>query len=92
VDTNTYAAELFGKELKLLKHISIGPNEPSISHNEHLQYKVEPDVFTRLEKPDTSNPWASAILYQGGKVFECMRSADHPEGRSFMQMRFSRGK
>ena len=67
-DSNTYMANLIGKELKHLKSTHIGGGF-SQGQQEHLMYRVEPDFFTTLKKPDFSNPVAECLLYQGGKRF-----------------------
>lgn len=89
VDTNTYAANLLGKSKKMM--VSVGGVEtPHLSQTEHLMYNVEPDEFSRLGKPDTINPWAEAIVYQGGKPFKCTMRTDDPRGKSYLKGRFRR--
>ena len=88
-DTNTYAADLIGKEYRDLKGSSVG-REVSMSRNQHLLHKVEPDEFTRLQKPSPEVPVAEAIVYAGGKGFEITKTEDCPEGQSFLRTGFSR--
>ncbi len=80
-DTNKYMADLIGKEYRYLQSTHVG-SDISMGRNEHLAYKLEPDAFTTLQKPDSVNPVAEAILYQGGKLF--------PNNRNHMLVRFSR--
>lgn len=87
--TNSYAADLIGKEYRDLSGSSVG-REVSMSRNQHLLHKVEPDEFTRLLKPGPRTPVAEAIVYAGGKAFEITRTDECPQGQSFLRTGFSR--
>lgn len=67
-DTNLYMSNLIGKEYKKLKSTNIGGGF-SQGTQEHLMFRVEPDFFTSLAKPDSSNPIAETLVYQGGRRF-----------------------
>jgi hypothetical protein len=85
-DTNIYFAELVGKEYRTLRTIS----ESSVSFSEQLQYKVEPDEWAGLRKPDGNYPIAEAIVHHGGKRFTATRSDDYPKGLNYLRIGFTR--
>lgn len=69
-DTNTYIANLIGKEWRNLKSAQYGMGGGvSMGRQEHLMYRVEPDALTRLKKPNSTNPVAECLIYQGGRLF-----------------------
>jgi hypothetical protein len=89
-DTNNYAAELIGKEYRYLRSSGISSQDTTFGRNEQLLYKVTPDTFTQLQKPDTRNPLAQALLYAGGSPFNATKTKDCPEGRNYLLTAFSR--
>ena len=89
VDTNTYYADLIGKEYRMLRSMSLR-EDAEISQSEHLAYKVEPDVWAGLRKPDGDNPIAEAIVHFGGKRFEATRCEDYPNGLNYVRAHFMR--
>lgn len=81
-DTNTYMANCIGREYRYLNSVNVAQGQSSLGRNEHLAYKLEPAFFTTLAKPDTRNPIAEAVVYQGGKILD--------QDRCFALVRFSR--
>src|ERR1022692_3966426 len=91
VDTNEYAANLIGKEYRYLRSMGIGSGmDMTAGRNEQILYKVDPDVFTTLQKPGPDQPIAEAIVYLGGTRFEATRDEHYPEGQTFLRTGFSR--
>ncbi len=90
-DTNLYAAELIGKEWRYIDSFQAGgTNTASIGASRQLVHKVEPDEFSRLLKPDGDQPFCSAIVYQGGTIFNATKTQKRPEGTNHMTVHFSR--
>lgn len=95
IETCTYASDQIGKEYKYLENYNAGTTDQDHSHTSvggslQLVYVREPIVFTRLVKPDSSNPLAQALVYQSGKVFSASKTKEHPEGTNYLSVYFSR--
>jgi hypothetical protein len=69
VDTNTYCADLIGKEYLNLGSMHVNGYNPSFGSSEHLEYQIQPTVFSGLKKPSGSDATAEAIVYWGGRGF-----------------------
>src|ERR1019366_618618 len=74
IETCNYAADQIGREYRFLDSYNAGGGQHDHAHasvggSQQLVHIVEPAVFTRLLRPDGSNPSAEAIVYQGGKIF-----------------------
>jgi len=80
-ETRQYAADLIGKDSRYMKNISVNPMEPGITHGEHLMYKLDPDEFAMLMKPDSINPFAAAVVYQGSTPLPASRASSAPRRR-----------
>jgi hypothetical protein len=88
-------ADIIGKEYRYLESYNTGGGENNRGHasvggSQHLVHMVEPVEFTRLIKPDSTNPLAQAIVYQSGKPFNATRTAREPNGRNYLSVFFSR--
>jgi type IV secretory pathway TraG/TraD family ATPase VirD4 len=94
VETCNYAADQIGKEYRYVDGYSAGGghdhNHSSVSGQQQLTHIVEPVEFTRLLKPDSTNPYSEGIVYQSGKAFEATKSATCPQGRNYLRVLFSR--
>lgn len=90
VDTNTYAAELIGQEYRFLRNVGVGGHDVNLGRSEQRLYKLEPEAFTRLQRPDEAHPYAEAIVHQGGKTFEVTRTEEEPDGRNYLLTVFRR--
>jgi hypothetical protein len=95
VETCNYAADLIGKEYRYLDSFQAGGgtghhSQASIGGSQQLVHIVEPIEFTRLAKPDSTNPYAQAIVYQSGKHFNASKTARNQEGRNYLHVYFSR--
>ena len=92
-DTATFMADIIGKRYRDIKGWS-GQNGQStsvgVNAHEHLAYILEPVELTRLLKPDGENPFAQAIVYQSGKIFEATKTKDCPNGRNYLSVLFTR--
>jgi hypothetical protein len=91
VRTNSYFSDLIGKHYTYLW--SISDNEsPShgITQTEHLMNRLEPDIFSTLEKPNRQRETAECIIHMGGKRFAVTRTTDNPKGLNYLRYRFSR--
>lgn len=92
--TCTYAADQIGKEYKYLDGYTGSENEghdhTGVSGSRRLAHIIEPVEFTRLVKPDSSNPCAEAIVYQSGKAFNATKTRNCPQGQNYMRVLFSR--
>jgi hypothetical protein len=89
-----YAADQIGKAYRYIDsfHASAGQNQPhtSIGGSQQLVHIIEPIEFTRLLKPDSTNPYAQGIVYQSGKSFNATKSEQNPNGANFLSVLFSR--
>jgi TraM recognition site of TraD and TraG len=96
-DTETcqYASDQIGKEYRYLDSFNTGANEQNKSHasfgaSRQLTHIIEPIEFTRLVKPDSTNPLAQAVVYLSGKTFNASVSGRNPNGSNFLPVFFSR--
>lgn len=95
IETCNYASDQLGKVYKYLDSYNAGANEQNHSHSSfgasrQLAYILEPVEFTRLVKPDSTNPLAEAIVYQSGKTFNASKTERNAEGSNFLPVFFSR--
>jgi hypothetical protein len=95
IETCNYASDQLGKVYKYLDSYNAGANEQNHSHasfgaSRQLAYILEPVEFTRLVKPDSTNPLAEAIVYQSGKTFSASKTERNAEGSNFLPVFFSR--
>jgi hypothetical protein len=89
-DTQEYLATLIGREWRYIESFNAaGSDGPSVGGSMQLVHKVEPGEFSKLLKPDGSQPFCEAIIYQGGKTFNATKTAGDPEGKNYLR-RFSR--
>lgn len=92
--TCNYAADQVGKAYMYLDAYSGGENQghihAGVSGSKHLAHIIEPVEFTRLMRPNSSNPCAEAIVYQAGRTFNATKTRNCPEGRNYMRVLFSR--
>jgi hypothetical protein len=88
IETCNYAADQIGKEYRYLDSYNAGGGgqqmHAGVGGSKQLTHILEPVEFTRLVRPDSSNPFAEAIIYQSGKAF----NANH--GRNYLRVAFSR--
>jgi type IV secretory pathway TraG/TraD family ATPase VirD4 len=94
-DTCNYFSDVIGKEYRYLDNFNAGSSGDSQSHSSfggsrQLAYIVDPIAFTSLQRPTSSSPFAAAILYRGGDVFEVTRTTQNPGGRNYLSVLFSR--
>ena len=95
IETCNYAADQIGREYRYLDSYNAGGGQHDHAHasvggSQQLVHIVEPAVFTRLLRPDGSNPCAEAIVYQGGKIFNATVDEKNPKGRNYLRVLFSR--
>jgi hypothetical protein len=91
-ETCNYAADLIGKEYRYLDSFHAGGGEhahASVGGSQQLVHILEPVEFTRLLKPDASNPYAQAIVYLG-QTFNATKNERNPEGLNYLSVLFSR--
>jgi hypothetical protein len=93
-DTSTFMADIIGKEFRYIENYNAGGGTNSQMHagvgaHRQLVHIIEPVEFTRLLKPDGQNPCAEAIVYSG-KPFNASKTREHPKGRNFIRVFFSR--
>jgi hypothetical protein len=88
IETCNYAADQIGREYRYLSGYNAGGDQRNahagVSGAAHLTHIIEPVEFTRLLKPNGSNPYAEAIVYQSGKAFNA------GNGRNYLRVMFSR--
>jgi TraM recognition site of TraD and TraG len=94
-ETCNYAADQIGKEYRYLDNFNAGNSDNSNSHmgiggSRQLVHLIEPIEFTRLTKPDSTNPYAQAIVYASGKTFNATKTEKNPKGRNYLSVFFSR--
>jgi len=96
VTSATYASEKIGKHYRYLENFNASSTQfeqqqqASVGGSQQLVYKVEPSEFSRLIKPDNTQPCAEAIVYQGGKHFNATKTPRNPEGTNYLRVAFSR--
>jgi TraM recognition site of TraD and TraG len=95
IETCNYAADQIGKEWRPVGGYTAGTgafnqSNTSVSGSMQLVHIVEPLEFTRLLKPDAANPYAEAIVYQGGTIFNASKTEQNPKGRNYLRVHFSR--
>ena len=94
IRTATYAADQIGKEYKYLGGWNAGSSDhhsnAGVSGSKQLVHIIEPVEFTRLLKPDGTNPCSQAIVYMSGRTFNATKTEHNPKGRNFLAVLFSR--
>jgi hypothetical protein len=95
ISTAQFAADQIGKEYRYIDSFNAGSSgnehiHTGISGAKQLVHIVEPLEFTRLAKPNSSNPYAEAIVYCGGNTFNASRTRECPDGRNYLRVLFSR--
>ena len=63
---------------------------PASAARKQLVHIIEPIEFTRLMKPDATNPYAQAIVYMSGRTFNATKTEHNPKGRNYLSVLFSR--
>jgi hypothetical protein len=94
-ETCNYAADQIGKEYRYMPNFNAGTSDNHSSHSgiggsHQLVHIIEPVEFTRLIKPDSTNPYAQAIVYASGKSFNATKTKENPKGRNYLSVLFSR--
>jgi len=93
-DTCLFASDQIGKEYRYIAGYNAGGDErhshAGVSGSNQLAHIIEPVEFTRLLKPDSNNPYAEAIVYQSGKIFNATKTEREPAGRNYLRVLFSR--
>ncbi len=95
VETTSYAADQIGKSYLYLDGYNAGASDHQHTHagvsgTRHLAHIVEPLEFSRLQKPGPSHPYAEAIVYQSGQIFNATITDREPKGRNYLRVMFSR--
>jgi hypothetical protein len=95
ISTCQYAADLIGKEYRYLDSYNAGGSDSSHTHasvggSRQLAHVIEPVELTRLLKPDGENPYAEAVVFKGGQVFNATVNEKNPKGRNYLRVLFSR--
>jgi hypothetical protein len=91
----TYASEQLGKTYRYIQSFNAssgdqGSGHTSVGGSLQLAYILDPIEFTRLAKPDATNPLAESILYQSGRSFNQTKTERNPKGHNFLRVSFSR--
>jgi type IV secretory pathway TraG/TraD family ATPase VirD4 len=94
-ETCNYASEQIGKTYRYLDNFNAGSSGESQSHSSiggsrQLAPIVDSIEFTRLAKPDSSSPYAQAIVYQSGKTFNATKRTPDSRGANYLSVLFSR--
>jgi hypothetical protein len=95
IESCNFAADQIGKEYRYLDnyHTNTGHHDQATAGfggSKQLVHVIEPREFTLLKKPDSRSPYAEAIVYRGGQVFNATVSERTPEGRNYLRVLFSR--
>jgi hypothetical protein len=95
IATCSYGADQVGREYRYLDSFNAsgstgGNSNTSIGGHQHLAHIVEPIEFTRLIRPNSTNPYAQGLVYQSGKIFTASQTAQNPQGRNYLSVFFSR--
>ena len=91
IETCNYAADQIGREYRYLDNFHAGAslNHASFGGSRQLVHIIEPIEFTRLAKPDSASPYAQAVVYQSGKIFNATKS-ETSAGSNYLLVLFSR--
>jgi type IV secretory pathway TraG/TraD family ATPase VirD4 len=97
-DSAIYMADLIGKEWRYVDSFNASAGDApgrqagqtSVGGSRQLVYRVEPSEFSRLMKPDGTNPLSESVVYFGGKTFNCTVTAQNPKGSNYLRTSFSR--
>jgi hypothetical protein len=94
-DTCLYAADQIGREYRYLDSFHAGSSDAGrgnvgVGGSQQLLHIVEPAEFTRLKRPDGQNPYAEAIVYKNGHIFNATITDRNPKGRNYLRVLFSR--
>jgi hypothetical protein len=94
IESCTYASDQIGKEWRYVESYSgnatLDHHHAGISGSRQLTHIIEPVEFTRLMKPTAANPLAECIVYASGRTFNASKTPEHPEGRNYLRVLFSR--
>jgi type IV secretory pathway TraG/TraD family ATPase VirD4 len=88
-DSAAYFSDVLGKTYQYLDNFSAGGNgESGHSHasfggSRQLVAQVEPTVLSSLARPDGQSPFAEAIVFRGGDIFNASK-------RNYLRVTFSR--
>ena len=94
-DTATYLSDVVGKEWRYIDNFNSGASgEGGQSHSSvggSRQYVpiVDPLVYSQLARPDNLSPFAEAIVFNGGEIFNVTRDAQG-RGKNYLKVLFSR--
>jgi len=94
-DTCNYLSDVIGKSYRYIDNFNAGGGTES--HHTHasfggarqLAYHVEPVTFTQLAKPDSSSPYAEAIVWQSGKTLT-NNNEKRGQANNYLRVLFSR--
>jgi hypothetical protein len=93
-DTRKYLADVIGQNYLYLPGYNAGGNplemRSGISGQSHLAHILEPIQFTKLAKPNSSSPYAEAIVWKSGNIFNSTITQKHPEGSNYLRVVFTR--
>ncbi len=93
-DTAAFMADIIGKEYRYLDSYHAGGDtnhaQASVGGSQQLVHIVEPIEFTRLIKPDSTNPYSQAIVSVSGKPFNVTKTAANTKGNNYLSVFFSR--
>jgi hypothetical protein len=94
IETCIYASDQIGKEYRYVDNYNASSGNhqthASVGGSQQLVHLIEPIEFTRLLKPDSSNPYAQGIVYQSGKSFNATKTENNPAGCNYLSVYFSR--
>ncbi|MGA7234649.1 MAG: TraM recognition domain-containing protein [Bryobacteraceae bacterium] len=94
IETCNYASDQIGREWRFIEGYSgtasLDSHHAGISGSRQLTHIVEPVELTRLMKPTSANPLAEAIVYASGRIFGASKTKEHPDGRNYLRVLFSR--
>jgi hypothetical protein len=94
-DTASYLSEVVGKEWRYLDNFSSGSgseggsSHSSVGGSRQLVPIIDPLVYSQLERPDSDSPYAAAIVYNGGEIFNATKDAQG-RAKNFLKVLFSR--
>jgi TraM recognition site of TraD and TraG len=95
-DTATYFADVIGKEWRYVDSFTAGgahdggQGHTSVGGARQYVHIVDPAQFSKLERPDSDSPYATAIVYRGGEIFNATKTERNPLGQNFLRVAFTR--
>lgn len=94
ISTALFCSDQIGKEYRYIDSFNasgdLQNHHAGVGGHKQLVHILEPLELTKLTKPDSSNPYAEAIVYCGGTTFNASRSRECPNGRNYLRVMFSR--